>query len=56
MFLDKEEVLTRLRFRSVPLKGDDCYHIEEGDHVLATNKSGLGSLFYDAKVAKVHFL
>ncbi|KAF2288709.1 hypothetical protein GH714_011160 [Hevea brasiliensis] len=52
-FLDKEEVLTQLRFRSVPLKGDDCSSIKESEHVLAANNSGLGSLFYDAKVEKV---
>lgn len=53
-FLDKEEVLNQLRFRSVPLKGDDCSRVKEGEHVLAANKSGLGSLFYDAKVEKVY--
>ncbi|XP_050379465.1 uncharacterized protein LOC126796781 [Argentina anserina] len=52
MVLNKDEVLTRLRFRSAPLQGDDCSHIE-GDHVLAIHKSPFKSHLYDAKVEKV---
>lgn len=51
--LNKEEVLVRVRIRSVPLEGDDCSCIEEGEQVLASDKSQLKSLFYDAKIEKV---
>ncbi|KAM3688899.1 hypothetical protein ACJW31_09G005800 [Castanea mollissima] len=53
MLLQDEEALTCLRFRSTPLQGDDCTHIEEGEHVLATHKSQFKSRLYDAKVEKV---
>ncbi|KAE8099421.1 hypothetical protein FH972_017405 [Carpinus fangiana] len=53
MLLHDEEALTRLRFRSTPLQGDDCTHIEEGERVLTTTKSQFKSYFYDAKVEKV---
>ena len=56
MLLHDKEALTRLRFRSTPLQSDDCTHIEEGERVLATNKSQFKSNFYDAKVEKVHIL
>ena len=52
MLLQDEEALTCLRFRSTPLQGDDCTHIEEGEHVLATHKSQFKSRFYDAKVER----
>jgi hypothetical protein len=56
ILLHDEEALMRLRFCSTPLQGDDCTHIEEGECVLATNKSQFKSNFYDAKVEKVHIL
>nr|XP_011466578.1 PREDICTED: uncharacterized protein LOC101292719 isoform X2 [Fragaria vesca subsp. vesca] len=52
MVLNKDEALMRLRFRSGPLQGDDCSHIE-GEHVLAIHKSPFKSYLYDAKVEKV---
>lgn len=56
MLLHDEEALECLRFRSVPLQGDDCSRIKEGEHVLAAHKSQFRSCFYDAKVEKVHAL
>ncbi|KAB1224071.1 hypothetical protein CJ030_MR2G021703 [Morella rubra] len=53
MLLHDEEALECLRFRSVPLQGDDCSRIKEGVHVLAAHKSQFRSCFYDAKVEKV---
>ncbi|KAK9290883.1 hypothetical protein L1049_009062 [Liquidambar formosana] len=52
MILNNEEALTRIRIRSVPLQGDDCSRIDEGEHVLATDKSQFKSLFFDAEVEK----
>jgi hypothetical protein len=52
MVLNKDEALTHLRFRSAPLQGDDCSHIQ-GEHVLCIHKSPFKSHFYDAKVEKV---
>ncbi|XP_062004180.1 uncharacterized protein LOC133721551 isoform X1 [Rosa rugosa] len=52
MVLNKDEALTRLRFRSAPLQGDDCSRIE-GEHVLSIHKSPFKSHLYDAKVEKV---
>lgn len=52
MVLSKDEALMRLRFRSTPLQGDDCSHIQ-GEHVLGIHKSPFKSHFYDAKVEKV---
>ncbi|XP_057970227.1 uncharacterized protein LOC131159375 isoform X1 [Malania oleifera] len=52
MILDKEEELSCLRFRSVPLQGGDCSHIKEGDRVLASHKSHYKTLFLDAEVEK----
>nr|GMD03878.1 uncharacterized protein LOC109182315 isoform X2 [Ipomoea batatas] len=49
---DKEVALARLRIRSSPLQGSDCSLVKEGDHVLATKKSQLKSLFFDAEVEK----
>ncbi|KAI6698269.1 hypothetical protein NL676_018388 [Syzygium grande] len=53
MILNEPEVLKRLRFRSIPLQGDDCSHIEQGKHVLAACKSQFPDCFYDAEVEKV---
>ncbi|XVF08071.1 hypothetical protein REPUB_Repub06bG0194400 [Reevesia pubescens] len=53
MLLKKEEVLTHLRFRSMPLQADDCNRIEEGERVLANHKSQSKNLFHDAVVEKV---
>ncbi|XP_021289291.1 uncharacterized protein LOC110420340 isoform X2 [Herrania umbratica] len=53
MLLQKEEVLMHLRFRSMPLQVDDCFHIEEGERVLANCKSQFTILFHDAVVEKV---
>lgn len=53
MILTEPEVLERLRFRSIPLQGDDCSHIEQGKHVLAAFNSHFPECFYDAKVEKV---
>ncbi|EOY07558.1 Uncharacterized protein TCM_021962 isoform 3 [Theobroma cacao] len=53
MLLQKEEVLMHLRFRSMPLQVDDCFHIEEGERVLADRKSQFKILFHDAVVVKV---
>lgn len=52
MVLNKDEALSRLRFRSTPLEGNDCAHIE-GEKVLAINKSQFKSHLCDAKVEKV---
>uniref|UniRef100_A0A5B7B8A9 SAWADEE domain-containing protein n=1 Tax=Davidia involucrata TaxID=16924 RepID=A0A5B7B8A9_DAVIN len=53
IIMNKEEAFMRLRIRSVPLQGDDCSHIQQGEHVLATEKSQSKSLFFDAEVEKV---
>lgn len=53
---EEEEMVARLRVRSVPLHGDDCIHVQEGEHVLATPKLRPKSLFFDAAVEKVHNL
>ncbi|XP_059667810.1 uncharacterized protein LOC132313150 [Cornus florida] len=53
MIVDKEEAFARLRVRSVPLQGDDCSFIQEGEHVLANQKSQSKNLFFDAEVEKV---
>ncbi|XP_052176824.1 uncharacterized protein LOC127791093 isoform X2 [Diospyros lotus] len=50
---EEEEMLARLRVRSVPLHGDDCILVQEGEHVLATPKLRPKSLFFDAAVEKV---
>lgn len=50
---NEEEVLARLRIRSVPLQGGDCLLIEEGERVLATHKSQFKTCFFDAMVDKV---
>ncbi|GMP50754.1 hypothetical protein CsSME_00017244 [Camellia sinensis var. sinensis] len=52
IIVNEEEAIARLRIRSIPLHGDDCVHIEEGEHILATQKSQSKSLFFDAKVEK----
>ncbi|XP_020273115.1 uncharacterized protein LOC109848157 isoform X2 [Asparagus officinalis] len=48
----KEDALTRLRFRSSPLKDGECSHINEGDHVLAMYKDQFKSMFFDAVIEK----
>ncbi|XP_030529031.1 uncharacterized protein LOC115739878 isoform X2 [Rhodamnia argentea] len=53
MILTEPEVLKRLRFRSIPLQGGDCSHIEQGKHVLAACESQFPDCFYDAEVEKV---
>ncbi|TYI11063.1 hypothetical protein ES332_A09G184900v1 [Gossypium tomentosum] len=53
MMLNKEEVLARLRFRSMPLQVDDCCHIEEGERVLVNTKLQSKDFFHDAEVEKV---
>ncbi|KAI3936457.1 hypothetical protein MKW92_048203 [Papaver armeniacum] len=53
VIFSEEEALERLRFRSSPLQGDDCSHIKEGDHVLASLKTQSKSLFFDCEVEKV---
>ncbi|KAK6943672.1 SAWADEE domain [Dillenia turbinata] len=52
MILNKEEVLKRIRIRSLPLQANDCLQINEGDHVLANYKWQYKGLFFDAKVEK----
>ncbi|RZC83959.1 hypothetical protein C5167_046746 [Papaver somniferum] len=52
VIFSEEEALARLRFRSSPLQGDDCSHIKEGDHVLASLKTQSKSLFFDCEVEK----
>ncbi|XP_077213162.1 uncharacterized protein LOC143848176 isoform X2 [Tasmannia lanceolata] len=49
----KEEALARLRVRSTPLQDGECFHIKEGDHILAMHKTRFRSLFFDAEVEKV---
>ncbi|XP_034695031.1 uncharacterized protein LOC117921285 isoform X1 [Vitis riparia] len=49
---NEEEALARLRIRSVPLQGEDCLLIEEGERVLATHKSHFKTLSFDAMVEK----
>ncbi|KAA8516446.1 hypothetical protein F0562_016739 [Nyssa sinensis] len=53
IIVNEDEAFMRLRIRSVPLQGDDCSHIQQGEHVLATQKSQSRSLFFDAEVEKV---
>ncbi|KAI8556593.1 hypothetical protein RHMOL_Rhmol05G0266300 [Rhododendron molle] len=53
IIVSEEEAIARLRIRSIPLDGDDCVHIQEGDHVLSTRKSQSKSLSFDAEVEKV---
>lgn len=54
IIVNKEEAISRLRVRSVPLQGDECSEIQQGDHILATQQSESKSLFFDAEVEKVH--
>ncbi|KAI3897875.1 hypothetical protein MKX03_007093 [Papaver bracteatum] len=54
VIFSEEEALSCLRFRSSPLQGDDCSHIKEGDHVLASLKTQSKSLFFDCEVEKVN--
>ncbi|XP_039068060.1 uncharacterized protein LOC120214162 [Hibiscus syriacus] len=53
MLLKKEEVIIHLRFRSMPLRDDDCCRIEEGERVLVNRKLQSKNIFYDASVEKV---
>ncbi|KAK3038543.1 hypothetical protein RJ639_029343 [Escallonia herrerae] len=53
IIVNREEAVRRIRIRSLPLRGDDCSRIEQGEHVLATQKSESKSLFFDAEVEKV---
>ncbi|KAK8600193.1 hypothetical protein V6N13_059997 [Hibiscus sabdariffa] len=55
MLLKKEEVIVRLRFRSMMLQVDDCCHIEEGARVLVNHKLQSKNLFHDAAVEKARF-
>ncbi|KAK8961304.1 hypothetical protein KSP40_PGU022125 [Platanthera guangdongensis] len=50
LLYNKEDALSRLRFRSTPLQGDECTNIKEGDHVLALQKAQSKSLFVDATI------
>lgn len=50
-FVSEEETVARLRVRSNPLQGDDCTHIEQGEHILAAQKSK--GPFFDAEVEEV---
>ncbi|KAL3531831.1 hypothetical protein ACH5RR_005352 [Cinchona calisaya] len=52
MIVTKEEALARLRIRSAPLQSDECSLIQEGECVLATNKSQPKGLFFEAEVEK----
>ncbi|KAI0498291.1 hypothetical protein KFK09_021532 [Dendrobium nobile] len=45
-----EDALSRLRFRSTPLQGDECTNIKEGERVLALQKTKSKSLFIDATI------
>lgn len=53
---DEKDILERVRVRSIPLQGDDCSSIKQGDHVLATKSSRAKDVLYDARVEEVHFL
>ncbi|KAK8961460.1 hypothetical protein KSP40_PGU009007 [Platanthera guangdongensis] len=50
LLYNKEDALSRLRFRSTPLQGDECTNIKEGDCVLALQKAQSKSLFVDATI------
>lgn len=47
---DEQDILKRLRVRSIPLQGDDCSFIKRGDHVLATKSSRAKGVLYDARI------
>ncbi|XXG66246.1 hypothetical protein AAC387_Pa05g3769 [Persea americana] len=49
----EKEAVARLRIRSVPLQDGDCFHIKEGEHILAMHGTQLRSLFFDAEVEKI---
>lgn len=53
IFKNEEEAVTHLRMRSLPLRGDDCSKIAEGEHVLAAHKSQFKIRLFDAEVQKV---
>lgn len=55
IFKNEEEAVTHLRMRSLPLRGDDCSKIAEGEHVLAAHKSQFKIRLFDAEVQKVQF-
>ncbi|KAL8152681.1 hypothetical protein V2J09_010441 [Rumex salicifolius] len=48
-----KELYARVRVRSIPLEGDDCQHIQEGEHVLAASISNYNFLFIDAMIQEV---
>ncbi|KAK8942411.1 hypothetical protein KSP39_PZI008928 [Platanthera zijinensis] len=50
LLYNKEDALSRVRFRSTPLQGDECTNIKEGDRVLALQKAQSKSLFIDATI------
>lgn len=50
LLYNKEDALSRLRFRSTPLQGDECINIMEGDRVLALQKGRSKNLFIDATI------
>lgn len=52
----EKEALARLRIRSVPLQDGGCFHIKEGELILAMHRAQLRSLFFDAEVEKVYFV
>ncbi|KAI4340086.1 hypothetical protein MLD38_024958 [Melastoma candidum] len=53
MVVTEVEVLERLRFRSSPLRADDCARIDQGEHVLVAHQSPSKNGHYDATVKKV---
>ncbi|KAK3031714.1 hypothetical protein RJ639_035300 [Escallonia herrerae] len=53
IIVNRKEAVRHIRIRSLPLQSDDCSRIEQGEHVLATQKSESKSLFFDAEVEKV---
>lgn len=53
VIITEEEDLKHLRIRSVPLLGDECLNIKEGEHILAGQEALSGILFFDAEVKKV---
>lgn len=55
IFKNEEEAVKHLRIRSLPLQGDDCSKIAQGEHVLAAHKSQFKIRLFDAEVQKVQF-
>ncbi|KAG0477472.1 hypothetical protein HPP92_014313 [Vanilla planifolia] len=48
----REDALSRLRFRSTPLQGDECTLVRQGDRVLAMKKDHFKTLFFDAAIVE----